>query len=274
MTNILIDLSDEKIREAIETNCIENIKCWAKWEKMDLVDTGDMFYTMTDVPFPFFNNVFRSSFPAEEADENIHRIICETRRRKVPLFWWALPSEGGGHLINELEQQGFTHLFEAPAMAMDLRKLPLEDRTSTIPVVFEEVSDTEGLSDWCRVMTCVYEFPEHVHSDWKDLLQAAGYGKASKYRHFIARSEGEPVACSSIYLDGRVAGLSNVGTMPEYRRRGLGRAIVLTAFNEARSAGYRVGVLYSSEMGYEMYKQMGFREYSRGNCFLLDENLQ
>ena len=46
-------------------------------------------------------------------------------------------------------------------------------------------------------------------------------------------------------------------------RRGIGAAITLAALHEVRDLGYSVGVLGSSEVGYPVYRELGFEEYCR-----------
>jgi ribosomal protein S18 acetylase RimI-like enzyme len=55
-----------------------------------------------------------------------------------------------------------------------------------------------------------------------------------------------------------VVGIYSVGTIPEARGKGIGSAITLRALLDARRRGYRVGLLQSSEMGYNMYRRLGF----------------
>jgi GNAT superfamily N-acetyltransferase len=54
-----------------------------------------------------------------------------------------------------------------------------------------------------------------------------------------------------------------VCTVEPARRRGIGTAITLAALREAWDLGYTVGVLGSSEMGYPVYRRLGFVEYCR-----------
>jgi predicted GNAT family acetyltransferase len=50
-----------------------------------------------------------------------------------------------------------------------------------------------------------------------------------------------------------------VATLPEARGKGIGAALTVNPLQEAREMGHRIGVLQSSEMGFNVYKMLGFR---------------
>jgi GNAT superfamily N-acetyltransferase len=56
-------------------------------------------------------------------------------------------------------------------------------------------------------------------------------------RCFAAGEEGKPSAACTLFIDGDVAMVDNVGTLRADRRRGLGRAVVAAAIQAARASG-------------------------------------
>ncbi len=50
-----------------------------------------------------------------------------------------------------------------------------------------------------------------------------------------------------------------VATLPAARGRGVGAAMTIAPLYEARQMGYHGGILQSSQMGYPLYRRLGFQ---------------
>ena len=59
-----------------------------------------------------------------------------------------------------------------------------------------------------------------------------------------------------------VVGVSRTG-------KGFGAAMTFNPLHQAREMGYRIGVLQSSEMGFNVYKRLGFRHLCQIENFYL-----
>ncbi|WP_127082843.1 GNAT family N-acetyltransferase [Dulcicalothrix desertica] len=59
-----------------------------------------------------------------------------------------------------------------------------------------------------------------------------------------------------------------VGTVPLSRKKGFATALIKAALQESRAAGYRIATLQASFMGMNIYRQIGFKEYSQIGLYL------
>ena len=91
-------------------------------------------------------------------------------------------------------------------------------------------------------------------------LAAAGRGQlpSSDGALALALGEGRDIREALRFANGAVAGVYTIGVVEEYRRQGLGEAMTGAVLRAGRDAGCQVGVLQSSEMGYPLYRSMGF----------------
>lgn len=83
---------------------------------------------------------------------------------------------------------------------------------------------------------------------------------------FIGLLDGRPAGTSLVVRTGDLAGIFAVGTVESARRRGVGRAVTWAAAAAARDWGCQAVVLQASEMGFPIYRAMGFEpvvDYTR-----------
>ena len=79
---------------------------------------------------------------------------------------------------------------------------------------------------------------------------------------------------SFVFYEAGVAGIYNVTTLEQARGKGIGTAITLAPLNEAKNLGYQIGILQSSDMALNMYKQMGFKEYCQMEWYIWQPGLK
>lgn len=262
----ITDMSSVDMARAIEANGVGCCKYWANWPDMELHEDENRLWLITKHKFPFFNNIFWARIDTENIKDGIKDALSPFIEKGVPMLWWTGPTTRPPDLGKELLSYGFEHVFEAPAMAVDLHTL--KEQPAIPGLSIEEILEKKALRPWCDIMTLVYDFPDIAHEPWYDMLASLGLGPDKPFRHFLARVEGKPIATASVFFGAGLAGLSSVATLPEYRKQGIGTAITLVPLLKARLKGYRFGALFSSEMALDMYKEIGFKEYARGNCYI------
>jgi len=85
--------------------------------------------------------------------------------------------------------------------------------------------------------------------------------------YFLASLDGERVGISTAVLTRPSGGIYSVATLEPARRRGVGSAVTWAAVDAIRDWGCSAAVLQSSEMGYPVYRAMGFEQVTRYRRF-------
>jgi len=84
-------------------------------------------------------------------------------------------------------------------------------------------------------------------------------------RFFVVRLDGELAGDCELYVDGLDAQVENVGTLEEFRGRGIARAVVLRAVEEAREVGARRVFIVADGEDWpkDLYGRLGFERVAR-----------
>lgn len=79
-------------------------------------------------------------------------------------------------------------------------------------------------------------------------------------RYFVGGVDGADGASATLYSDGRVAQVEDVGTLAPMRKRGLARAVVSAAADAARATGHELVFLVADVEDWprELYTKLGF----------------
>ena len=105
-----------------------------------------------------------------------------------------------------------------------------------------------------------------------DLHQQWGVGADKSRRRWLACKDNVPVAKVFLSLAAGAAGIYGVSTAPEVRRQGIGGAVTAAALRAARQAGFRIGVLHSTDMGKGVYQSLGFEEHCKIGIYALAQD--
>jgi len=198
-----------------------------------------------------------SRLPGEDEGHLIDHTLAYFRASNVPVVsWWLEPHLPAASWERQLERRGFRYERGTPGMAVDLRNLP-EDGHGVAGLEIVSVQDAPALRVWTQTMMAGFGLPSAWEPGLWSLLE--GLGLNLPLRHYLGYLCGQPVAISTLFLGAGAASLQYLATVPQARERGIGRAMALRVLRDGLSLGYRAGVLQSSEMGYNLYLQLGLR---------------
>ena len=259
MNNILNDLSTPNLISAIELNLFAFMPVVGRWPRAQVHDETEILWSMTNVPFPVFNSIMRAQLTPARVDAVIEFVMAEAKSRSVPVLWWTGPTTQPGDLGRYLEEHGFSCAGQPPGMAAELGRL---DEHPAMPVGFalQQATDNETLKQWSQVCAKGFGMPDFAGEAFYDVMCHADQDTT---RAYLGRLGGEPVAASLLLLAAGVAGIYNVATIPQARRKGIGARMTDMPLLEARTMGYKAAILQASDMGESVYRSMGFQEYCK-----------
>ncbi len=264
---ILKNHKSSEIIEAIDLNAYEFAKDWFvtnKIENTEYEETDELLRVSTGIPHFSVNCISGARIPAENADETIKEIISFFKKKKLPFFWVVGPLSKPDDLKTLLTKNGFiTEEYESPGMAFNLNNLIREEEL--IPnLEIVKVDNIETLKVWNDILLSGFGLPKELLFDFLYNMFSQLLKKDTPLQSFfLAYYKGNPIACSNAFYGAGVAGIYCVTTLEEARGKGIGTAITLAALYEAKEMGYKIAVLTSSEIGYNVYKKIGFEEYCK-----------
>ena len=229
---------------------------YSGWDEALSHDGRDVVWGLTRIPSAMINNATRVRFLEEQAGDALDAIIAEANARRVPMRWWLGPGTKPADTGKRLELRGFSHV-QLTGMAIRLASFQAPSIEPILHV--ERVRDARQLQAWCTVLATGFSVPQMAADAFGRAF--ATIGLDSPYWHlYLAYLDGAPVAASSMYLGANVAGIYNVATLPKARGKGAGSAVTYAPLTVAHHAGYHLGTLQASRLGYGVYRRLGFEE--------------
>jgi ribosomal protein S18 acetylase RimI-like enzyme len=239
--------------ETISRNCFRS---FAGFPNAQLLDDGRIFGVMSHVAIPFFSGIATTRITEAEVEATIDLF----REKKCAFRWWVTPSTEPQRLAPILKAHGMRHGYDAPGMAADLSAVRF-DVPLPADVTIRKLINADELTDWLNVFIPAFSIPPEDGAIWRDAYVRCGFGADAVWTHFVGFLADEPVATTSVLVDGELAGIYFVATLPAARGRGIGSAVTREAMRFARDAGATRAALQSSELGFGVYRSLGFVHY-------------
>jgi len=149
--------------------------------------------------------------------------------------------------IIELESQGFTKLFEQVGMSLKLDK-PLNIESN---LDLQLVSNKSEANTWAKLFEKSFGYK---------ILPDTIIKTISEIDYYIAYNQNRPIGTAISYKTNEIIGIHSVGIPPEMRRKGYAMQIMKLLINDAIKKGCEYMTLQASEMGKNLYLNLGFEE--------------
>jgi predicted GNAT family acetyltransferase len=154
--------------------------------------------------------------------------------------------------INELIRNYFSESVVQTAMSYDLTQIDfLSEDLQDVRIIDQEKDFENWFNSVCRIFGEKNNKLFQLFLNDKDIVLLGVY------------VENQLVSTTMMFMQGEVAGLHLVGTLNEYRGKGLGSLITKFALKYATENGCKFCVLQASKMGKRVYRRIGFNEYEK-----------
>lgn len=263
-------ISEKERYIPFEANLLARFIYLSQSSQMRLFIEPEITWFTTDIAYPHyvFNVALRANFAAlETAHAYISQLKQDAQTRRMSLFWAVgpvtQPSDFGQYLV----AHQFQLALKAKAMQLDLARL---NETIAIPADFRvvRVATPAQLREFIRVQSCNSDLPADAAEAWFNLEADIGLGDHLAWQRYLGYWRGEPVATASTITASEVVGLYQVATLPQARGFGLGTAISLAAMRDARQRGQCQAILHSTELGFNVYRRLGFEPVTDVDIYL------
>jgi len=261
------DIASEELVTALEANMIGFWSAYGRANQRTLHASSELVWFYTGVPSPLFNGVLFAQLKPHKVKAAVDSLQAKIRQQRAPALWWIGPFSQPAQLGSLLEGYGLHPVGEVPGMAIELAAVANQlDLLSGFTIQKVTTKDLQAV--WARTAAAGTGFSDSATDALVQLeasLDETHYQGQQRYLGFL---DGIPLATSALMLDAGVAGIYAVATVPAARGRGIGRAMTVIPLLEARQQGYRIGILQASDMGYPLYRKIGFQERSRYRLYL------
>lgn len=198
-----------------------------------------------------------SDLDASRVDECIETHIRYYQERGQSFVWRVYDYDQPGDLGVRLLAAGFSHAENSAVLVAESESLvespPLAEGVEIVPV-----TDQSGIEELISTHEAVFG---HDHDDLRRSLSARFLRAPRETEMYVAMASGLAISAARVEFlpDREFAALWGGGTLPEWRGRGIYRALVSIRAQSARARGYRYVFVLASDQSQPILDRLGFR---------------
>jgi len=243
-------MDDGDLAAAVDANYWQSFKLLALACGGEVLEREGMLAVSTGLPVAMLNIAFVKR-PLANAQASLEEAMHFYDEERLP---FVVRIREGVDLESETVSAalGMPYSDTVPGMALYPVPAPPD---SVQGLNIEWVSNSKQLNDYQRVAAEGFGMPLEL----VERLMGPAFLEVEGFESYLGTMDEEPVGVSSVFVDGAVAGVYNVATLPSHRRRGIGEAMTWRSVSHGREAGCTVAVLEASAAGKPVYERMGFR---------------
>lgn len=257
-------LNDEVIVDSICRNM------YAQYLRYGTTHTGS-YNALPDVNLvrsgrPVFNYILGANFEPEQARNRVPEVTEMVRGWHVNTLWQIGPEAILADVSDLASECGWLPISPCTGMAIKLDE-PVPDVLLPDGLTISAVNDKESLRTWVEIYFSAA--PDEYKEAVFDIIRELGYGSHLPWTYYNGYISGKAVTSGMIFIEAGVAGLYYIGTLPDYRKQGIGTAMTNYLLKQAQAQGHNLIVLQATDMGANIYRRLGFEEYCSIRMLLL-----
>ena len=206
------------------------------------------------IPMPQCNSAADINVKEDEAEDLLNRVTKHFQTAGSSIVRFRItPLTRPRTFASLLESHGFGKEGEESIMVFKegglKEKLNREVEVRKIPESEVDVGN--------RIMLEVFEFPKVLKEELAKFLLS---WMKKKGKFFVGYVDGKPVGTSFLFSLMKIGGIFSVGTLSEYRKRGIGTTLTVHATLESIKEGNDLHTLQTAKGGdaEKLYKKIGF----------------
>lgn len=191
--------------------------------------------TTPEADTDYRNIVYRSVLADDEVDARVSEVIDQHRALGAGFRWWVTPSTRPRDMGSRLLARGFEHIDDVEGMVADAGGFP-EPAAGDVEVLRIGLDEADT---WVETTGEGWDMPAAGRARFGVEVRNVLADPDSRSHYFLARLDGVPAGTCALTLVDDFAHFSGSVVIPEYRRRGAYRAMILERMRFVRARGMR-----------------------------------
>ncbi len=160
---------------------------------------------------------------------------------------------------NTLTSMGYTKIDTSVCMYFSLQDFSVQKS-------FDIKASDKNLSHWIVPLISAFESSEKVGLSYAKAHEHALNNKFNFY-HFSLYIKEKPIASITLSINGTIARIDDVGTLPEFQRQGYATRLMNHVLSQAKKLGAEHCFLEASDAGLSIYQKLGFTALFKNNIY-------
>ena len=258
----------ERLIKSLDLNMIESGVFWGKSTGSRVVELDPIVCISTEVPIPELNMVYSTRPSRSKIKTLVKDTISYFNAMKKPFFWWVVQSNFTEELKNLFDENNMKLRTTSSAMSLDLNN-DIESKSTGDDFIIRKVCSKQELDDFADASYLGFEVKEENECLFKNFIVKMRYD-SPRQELYTGYYKNKPICTGLIYIEGGVAGLYWISTIPDYRKKGFGLSLTSHILEQIKKRGIKTAVLNSSKAGSNLYRKLGFEELAKVYLYSLE----